>query len=35
MVNRATVSKFGIELGEVTLFFLRQNGKQSASLAAE
>jgi hypothetical protein len=35
MVNRATVSKFGIELGEVTLFFLRENGKQSAALAAE
>lgn len=35
MVNRATVSKFGIELGQVTLFFLREDSKQTAFLAAE
>jgi hypothetical protein len=31
MVNRATVSKFGVTLGEVTLFFMRVADEDSAS----
>ncbi len=32
MVNRATVSKWGIEIGQVTLFFLREGTSGTATL---
>ncbi|WP_084462874.1 DUF3833 domain-containing protein [Oceanibaculum pacificum] len=31
MVNRASVTKWGIEIGEVTLFFMREGTRQSAA----